>query len=129
MRFIRFLRHVAISVLHTSLTDIYQAAMVRTGVRARESTGRRVSRRDVDALLDLAAANARTIDPPEESLAEDLLRAMDGLPRRSREILLAALLEGQSYRALSKRFGVSVRQIEREIRRGIEHCASSRPRS
>src|SRR5688572_4976776 len=87
MRFIRHLRHVAIALLQTSLMDGFQAIVIRAGAGRRRLTGRHVSAKQVDALLDLAVANARTIASSEKSLAEDLLRAMDGLPTRPREIL------------------------------------------
>lgn len=51
-----------------------------------------------------------------------LERVLAELPPRRRAIFLAALTEELSYRDIAKRFGISLRSVEREMSRAFEDC-------
>jgi RNA polymerase sigma-70 factor (ECF subfamily) len=48
--------------------------------------------------------------------------ALTEMPERRRAIFMAALIEDLPYRAIAERFGVSVRLIEREVSRALDHA-------
>ncbi len=52
-----------------------------------------------------------------------LEKALDELPPRTRAIFMAARLEGTPHKVLAEQYGLSVRMIEREVRRALEHCS------
>lgn len=56
------------------------------------------------------------------SQLEALERALSGLAKRTRKIFLAALVDELSYREIAKRFGISLRSVEREMGLAFEHC-------
>src|SRR5262249_37069688 len=51
-----------------------------------------------------------------------LERVLAELPPLSRAIFVAAVVEEQPYRAIAARFGMSLRSVEREMRRVLDHC-------
>jgi RNA polymerase sigma-70 factor (ECF subfamily) len=51
-----------------------------------------------------------------------LARALDELPPRCKAIFLAARLHDQPHSEIAAHFGISVRMIERELKRALEHC-------
>ncbi|UZE50518.1 sigma-70 family RNA polymerase sigma factor [Rhodopseudomonas sp. P2A-2r] len=51
-----------------------------------------------------------------------LERVLAELPERRRAIFLAALTEELTYRDIAKRFGISLRSVEREMSRAFGHC-------
>lgn len=53
-----------------------------------------------------------------------LERVLMELPDRRRAIFLAALTEELSYRDIAKRFGISLRSVEREMSRAFDHCGN-----
>lgn len=52
-----------------------------------------------------------------------LLRALDELPQRRREIFIAARLDECTHREIADRFGVSVDTVERELKQALEFFA------
>jgi RNA polymerase sigma-70 factor, ECF subfamily len=48
--------------------------------------------------------------------------ALTEMPARRRAIFTAALVEDLPYRTIAARFGVSVRLVEREVRRALDHA-------
>jgi RNA polymerase sigma-70 factor, ECF subfamily len=44
------------------------------------------------------------------------------LPIRCRTVFMAALVEELPYRDIAKRMGISLRSVEREMRRALDHC-------
>jgi RNA polymerase sigma-70 factor (ECF subfamily) len=44
------------------------------------------------------------------------------LPVRCRTVFMAALVEELPYRDIAKRMGISLRSVEREMRRALDHC-------
>lgn len=53
---------------------------------------------------------------------EVLSRALMDLPPRQRSLFLAAKLEDVPHRVLAKRFGISERTVERELKFALEYC-------
>lgn len=89
----------------------------------RRSGARLLSVPDVEALYDMAdemADPSRTAEARGE--IEALERALDELPRRRRAIVIAARVDETPHREIARRFGVSERTIEKELRAGLEHC-------
>jgi RNA polymerase sigma-70 factor (ECF subfamily) len=52
-----------------------------------------------------------------------LERVVAALPMRRREIFNAALIEHLTYRQIAKRFGISLRSVEREMRDAFDQCS------
>ncbi len=78
---------------------------------------------EVDALLDIPderATPARLLEDRDALL--HLQRAMDELPPRRRAMLVASRLEKQRHRDIAEAFGVTVRTVEMEIRKALDHC-------
>lgn len=50
-------------------------------------------------------------------------RAMETLPARCQDIFLAAWVEEIPHEEIAARHGVSVRTVQMEVKRAIEHCA------
>lgn len=93
---------------------------------------KRLKRQPRTVSLDDAEAALALVDekPTAEHVAtsrselQDLQRAVDELPPRQREILLASRLDGVPLKVLADRFGVPQRLIERELKRAVLHCAA-----
>jgi RNA polymerase sigma-70 factor (ECF subfamily) len=49
--------------------------------------------------------------------------ALSELPRRSQAILIAARIDGLPHDVIARRFGISTRMVQFELRRALEHCA------
>lgn len=79
---------------------------------------------DIETLLDIADDAPDQVRVVESrSDIEALTRALHGLPRRRREIIVAVALNDVPISELAKRFGVTVRTIQIELRHAIMHCA------
>jgi len=70
----------------------------------------------VDELADpLRTLEARTeLDALESALAE--------LPRRRRAIIIASRVDEIAHSEIARRFGISTRTVEKELRAGLDHC-------
>lgn len=68
-------------------------------------------------------------DPEQVAIARAewsiLKAAVQDLPERRRQIVLAAWGEDQSYEQIANRHGVSVRTIQIEVKNALEHCAKA----
>lgn len=88
---------------------------------------RYLDQHEIDNLLDESMPGA---DPQQswESGAEldSLVDIIQGLPVRRRDILLSVRLEGMSTLELARRYGISQRMVEKELRRAHEYCVSQR---
>jgi RNA polymerase sigma-70 factor (ECF subfamily) len=103
---------------------VYRIA-VNIAIDRRRAEARRLSAAEVENLLDYADPApdpGRVVEARSE--IEHLKRAVSELPRRRREILLAARLDEVPNREIAKRYGVTVRTIELELKAAIEYCAS-----
>lgn len=89
------------------------------------SHSRALPRGEVDALLDMPDPA-----PGPEQTAEDrsemdvLLKVMQRLPRRRREVLILVRWEGLPHKEVAERLGVSVRTVEHELKIAHEFCAA-----
>lgn len=95
----------------------------------RRADQRQARRSDVDALLGVASPQpdpAREIEARQE--LERLQRAIAELPERSREILIAARVEGRGQREIAARFGISTRMVRIELRRALDQCEAEMQR-
>jgi RNA polymerase sigma-70 factor (ECF subfamily) len=90
----------------------------------KRATGRRLSYSEVEALYHFADASVdaeREIEARSELAA--LRRAFAALTPRQRAIVIAVRIDGTSHAELARRFGVSERMIDKDLRRALEHCA------
>lgn len=66
-------------------------------------------------------------DPERVTVARSewatIKQALAALPERRQAIVLAAWVEGVPYDVLAQRYGVTVRTIQTEVKRALEHCA------
>jgi RNA polymerase sigma-70 factor (ECF subfamily) len=85
---------------------------------------RRLSVGEVEAMLDLVSP-----EPGPAQIAEAnsdlnaLVRVLEQMPKRRRDILLAVRLDGLGQREVAQRFGISLRLVELELKRAQEFCA------
>lgn len=91
----------------------------------------RLTRAEADEILGLTPDAA----PGPAQIAEDrqalqtLMRALERMPERQREILLAARLDGVTQKELAARHGISVRMVERELQHAQAYCRARLPYS
>lgn len=85
--------------------------------------GRLLTNAEID---ELRSEDQDAMDPARiveaRANVELLTRAMAGLSPRQRDILLASRLDTVPTKTLAKRFGISERTVERELKSGLEHC-------
>ena len=107
-----------------SPNDYLFRVALNIAVDRQRAQSRRLTFTGLEALLDVADGAP---DPSRVTEArfeiEALVRALDELPFRCREVFLAAWVDNVSRRKIAERFGVSVRQIKVDLRRAREHCA------
>jgi RNA polymerase sigma factor (sigma-70 family) len=78
---------------------------------------------DIERVVDELADPARIVAGRHEMNAlEDAMRQLT--PRR-REILIAARVQGMLNRQIAELFGISLRQVEKELRAALLHCEAS----
>jgi RNA polymerase sigma-70 factor (ECF subfamily) len=110
--------------VHSPRSYLYRIA-VNIAIDQRRAETRHLSAAEVENLLDYADP---TPDPARVAEArseiEHLKRLVAELPPRRREILLAARLDEVPNREIAKRYGVTVRTIETELKAAVEYCAS-----
>ena len=85
---------------------------------------RRLTISEVGAFLDFAddaPDPARIVEARSE--IDALKRALQELPARRREILIAACMDEIPHQSIARRFGVTVRTIQSELKQAINHCA------
>ena len=86
---------------------------------------RRLSVGEVETMLELVSPTPGPAEVAEANSELDaLIRAMEQMPQRRRDILLAVRLEGTPQREVAERFGISLRLVELELQRAQEHCAA-----
>ncbi|OWY30396.1 RNA polymerase sigma factor [Herbaspirillum robiniae] len=89
----------------------------------RRGNARILGAAEIDELYDLAdelADPARTVDGRSQINA--LENALAELPWRRRSIVIAARVEEMPHAEIARRFNVSPRTVEKELRAGLEHC-------
>jgi RNA polymerase sigma-70 factor (ECF subfamily) len=84
---------------------------------------------ETDEILGLTPDSA----PGPAQITEDrqtlqvLLAALERLPVRQRDILLAHRLDGTPQKDLALRYGISVRMVERELQKAQAYCRARLP--
>jgi RNA polymerase sigma-70 factor (ECF subfamily) len=89
----------------------------------RKADKRHLTRSEVEMLRhrpDHAANPAQIAEARSE--IEALQRAMNELPERRRAILLASRIEEASHQEIARRFGISTRMVEKELKLALVHC-------
>ncbi|KAF1044732.1 MAG: putative RNA polymerase sigma factor FecI [Herbaspirillum frisingense] len=94
-------------------------------VDQRRSQSRALPPGEVAELLDLAD----TAPGPEQtaearSEVQTLLRLLERMPPRRREILIMVRLEGMLQKEVAERLGISLRTVEHELKRAHDFCMS-----
>jgi RNA polymerase sigma-70 factor, ECF subfamily len=111
-----------LSAVHEPRSYLYRMALNVAADRRRSDT-RWASRAQLEALQH---ADDDLLDPERIVAARfevaALERVLAELPPLSRAIFVAAVVEEQPYRAIAARFGMSLRSVEREMRRALDHC-------
>lgn len=91
----------------------------------RKSNLRSLGTAELDELYEMAdemADPARTIEGRNQ--LDVLERALAELPRRRRDIVMAARVDEMPHRDIARHFGISPRTVEKELRAGLEHCCA-----
>lgn len=91
----------------------------------RRTEDRRLTATEVDALIDLPDASPSPADEVEgRSELAAFTRALADLPERRRAILTASL-DQQPRKEIARRFGVSERTVDFELKRALDHARSA----
>ena len=89
----------------------------------RRAETRRARREDVKAALEIPDPMPGPQREVESRFQLKALQdAINALPERTREILIAARLHGQSQHDIARRFGLSTRMVRLELRRALDEC-------
>ncbi len=91
----------------------------------RAADKRRLATSEVDKLLEFpddAPDPARAAEAKSEIGA--LKRALQALPARRREIFLASWMENLSHQEIARRYQISVRTVQIELKLALEYCDS-----
>lgn len=91
-----------------------------------KAQNRRVSASEIDELLDVSDDGpdpARVAEARSE--IEAFKRALSELPSRPRDVLQSISIDGRSPQEVAARLGVSVRTVESDLKRALNHCADS----
>jgi RNA polymerase sigma factor (sigma-70 family) len=91
---------------------------------------RRLNYSQIEALYHTADA---VIDAERQLEARSELAALEHafqqLSPRQRAILIAVRVEGVPHAELARRFGISERMVDKDLRRALEHCADQLERT
>jgi RNA polymerase sigma-70 factor (ECF subfamily) len=94
------------------------------------ASNRRVAERRHLAVTETDAALHLIDESPDperivaaRSEIDALKRVIRELPARRREILLAALVDEVPHRKIARRFGISLRTVQVELKQAVMHCA------
>ena len=97
---------------------------VSVAANRRRQENRRMTQSEIDAFVNFADDGPDPIRIVEaRSEIEALKRAMMELPARRREILIAACIDETPHQNIARRFGVTVRTIQVELKQALTHCA------
>lgn len=104
-----------------------KAYLMRTALNMaanrRAADNRRLVSDEINNLLELpddAPDPARAAEARSE--IDALKRALEELPARSREIFLASWVENLPHQEIARRYGISVRTVQIELKQALEHC-------
>jgi len=106
-----------------SPTGYVMRMAVNAATDHRRAESRRARRADVSAALEVADPAPGPAREAEARQELDMLReAIASLPPRTRDILIAARLEGRPQQEIAERYGISPRMVRIELRRALDHC-------
>lgn len=111
------------TVLKNPKDYLFRAA-INVGKNRLRAERLRASAADIDAVLDVAADNPGPAQIAEaRSEMDALLRALEGLPARTRQVFEAALFRDLPYAQIAENLGISIRTVERDVQTALEHCS------
>jgi RNA polymerase sigma-70 factor (ECF subfamily) len=103
-------------------TDYLFRIALNIAADRRRADARKLTTTEVDELLQIADDAP---DPERVAEARSELKALElalaELPERRRDIFKAVLLDNIPRRDIAKRFGISIRTVDFEIQRALEH--------
>lgn len=113
---------------HPGVLDRPDAYLFRIALNVaadrRDADRRRLALSEVEVLRHL---DDDELDPERiveaRSEIDALARALDELPLRCRAIFIAARLDEIPHKLIAARHGISIRMVERELKRALDHCA------
>ncbi len=96
---------------------------VNIAIDHRRGESRRARRAETQAALEIPDPAPGPAREAEARLQlEALHRALESLPERTREILIAARLRELPQQDIADRFGITPRMVRIELRRALDHC-------
>ena len=110
-------------VVHRPADYIFRVAL-NIASDKRRSDNRRLTYSEVEALYhfaEMATDGEQEIESRSELAM--LARAFDALTARQRAIVIAVRVDGVPHAELARRFGVSERMIDKDLRKALEFCA------
>jgi RNA polymerase sigma-70 factor (ECF subfamily) len=119
---LRLARGGSAGVLRSPEAYLFRMAL-NVAANERDSQKRRLDYSEVDPLMKL---DKDEIDPERVAAARSeisaLAQALDELPPRRRAIFIMARVDELPHREIGERTGLSVRMVDRELRKALEHC-------
>lgn len=121
--YLRLQRDVEIGLVQNPKAYLLRMA-ANIASNRRKSEARLLTFGEADILLncaDEAPDPAKIAEANSEMQA--LIRALEELPSRRREIFLASWIDETPHKEIARRFAVTVRTVQTELRDALEHCA------
>lgn len=120
--YLRLQRDVELGPIQNPKSYLLRMA-INAASNLRKSERRLLSAEQVEALLafaDDAPGPARAAEARSEMQA--LVRVLEELPERRRQMFLASWVEDTPNQEIARRFGVTVRTVQFELRNALDHC-------
>jgi RNA polymerase sigma-70 factor (ECF subfamily) len=122
---LRLGRHDEIGAVRHPAAYVMRVAL-NIATDRRRAEARWARRSEPSSALDLPDAAPGPAREAEGRIdLEAIRRAIETLPKRTREILMAARLDGLSQQEIADRFAISTRMVRFELRRGLDHCEAA----
>lgn len=121
--YLRLERGNEIGPVHSPRAYLLRTA-INIAINKRVSDKRRLGISETEKLLtvpDEAPDPARAVEARSEIVA--LIKALNELPDRRRQIFLASWIDEVPHREIAERFGISIRTVQIELKDALEHCA------
>jgi RNA polymerase sigma factor (sigma-70 family) len=119
---LRLARSGSAGVLRSPEAYLFRMAL-NVAANHRDSQRRRLAYSEVEPLLNLEEDE---IDPERVAAARSeinaLAQALEELTPRQRAIFIMARIDELPHRVIGERTGLSVRMVDRELRKALEHC-------
>jgi RNA polymerase sigma-70 factor (ECF subfamily) len=113
-----------LGLVHQPQSYLYRMALNVAADRQR-SGKKWANQEQIEALLHV---DDDLLDPERIVAARSEIAALERvlaeLPPLGRAVFVAAVVEEQPYRAIASRFGISLRSVEREMSRALDHCSN-----